>query len=188
MKIESFTIPRQNKEIFIKPACEDIHGLISLNKERFKSYDFDINDIPFSGFREQVRFETLKKSGEYTEKITSLCSNLNIAGTEKLPRIDDAYTSDKDIIETGHSPILAHPGVIIKHVLVNSIAKKVNGIGVNMVVDNDACHDNCLNIPDINGLDSSVERIEFLSSLYNLASKKSGIQIQHNCCPLKKVF
>ena len=86
-----------------------------------------------------------------------------------MPCIDDSYKSGKDIIETGHSPILVHPGVLIKHGLVNGIAKKVNGIGINMVVDNDACHDNCLNIPDINGLDSSVERIEFLSGLYNLA-------------------
>ena len=169
MKIETFTIPKQNKEIFIKPAYEDIPGLISLNKERFKSYDFDINSIPFSGFREQVRSETLKKAGEYTEKIWSLCSNLNISSTEKLSCINDSYAPDKDITETGHSPILAHPGVLIKHGLINSIAKKVNGIGVNMVVDNDACHDNCLSIPDINGMDSSVERIEFLSSLYNLA-------------------
>ena len=169
MKIETFTIPKQNKEIFIKPAYEDIPGLISLNKERFKSYDFDINSIPFSGFREQVRSETLKKAGEYTEKIWSLCSNLNISSTEKLSCINDSYAPDKDITETGHSPILAHPGVLIKHGLINSIAKKVNGIGVNMVVDNDACHDNYLSIPDINGMDSSVERIEFLSSLYNLA-------------------
>ena len=169
MKIETFTIPKQNKEIFIKPAYEDIPGLISLNKERFKSYDFDINSIPFSGFREQVRSETLKKAGEYTEKIWSLCSNLNISSTEKLSCINDSYAPDKDITETGHSPILAHPGVLIKHGLINSIAKKVNGIGVNMIVDNDACHDNCLSIPDINGMDSSVERIEFLSSLYNLA-------------------
>jgi len=36
------------------------------------------------------------------------------------------------------------------------------------VVDNDACHDDCLNIPDINGPDSSVERVEFLPSPYNL--------------------
>ena len=169
MKIESFTIPKNNREIFIRPAYDDIPGLIDLNRERFKSYDFDINGIPFSAFREQVRSETLKKAGEYTEGIKSLCSRLNIPGTENLPCIDDAYKSGKDIIATGHSPILAHPGVMIKHGLVNSMAKKVNGIGINMVVDNDACHDNCLNIPDINGPDSSVERIEFLPSLYNLA-------------------
>jgi len=169
MKIETFTIPRNNKEIFIKPAYEDIPGLIGLNRERFQSYDFDINGIPFSEFREQVRYETLKKAGEYTEGIKSLCSRLNIAGTENLPCIDDTCKSGKDIIQTGHSPILAHPGVLIKHGLVNSISKKVKGIGINMVVDNDACHDEYLNIPNINSLDSSVERIEFLSSLYNLS-------------------
>ena len=204
MKIESFTIPRQNKEIFIKPAYDDIPGLIDLNKERFKTYGFDINGIPFSEFRERVRSETLKKAGEYTEGIKSLCSKLNIAGTENLPCIDDAYKSGKDIIETGHSPVLAHPGVLIKHGLVNSIAKKVNGIGVNMVVDNDACHDNCLHIPGINGLASSVERIEFLPSLYTLynlafeeirytdstqltAFKESVLKVLHNP-DMKKPF
>jgi len=204
MKIESFTIPKNNKEIFIKPAYDDIPGLIDLNKERFKSYDFDINGIPFFGFREQVRSETLRKAGEYTEGIKSLCSKLNIAGTEYLPCIDDAYKSGRNIIATGHSPILAHPGVLIKHGLVNSIAKKVNAIGLNMVVDNDACHDNCLNIPDINGLDSSVERIEFLPSLYNLynlafeeirytdstqmtAFKESVLKVLHNP-DMKKTF
>ncbi len=204
MKIESFTIPKNNREIFIKPAYDDIPGLIGLNKERFKSYGFDINGIPFSVFREQVRYETLKKAGEYTEGIKSLCSKLNITGTENLPCIDDAYKSGKDIIETGHSPILAHPGVVIKHGLVNSIAKKVNGVGINMVVGNDACHDNCLNIPDINGLDSSVERIEFLPSLYNLynlafeeirytdstqltAFKESVLKVLHNP-DMKKPF
>ena len=168
MKIESFTIPKNNREIFIKPAYDDIPGLIELNKERFKSYGFDINGIPFSRFREQVRSETLKKPGNIP-KNKSLCSKLNVAGTENLPSIDDAYKSGKDIIETGHSPILAHPGVMIKHGLVNSIAKKVDGVGINMVVDNDACHDDYLNIPNINGPDSSVERIEFLSGLYNPA-------------------
>ncbi len=201
MKIESFTIPKKDKEIFIKPSYDDIPGLIDLNKERFKSYDFDINGIPFSRFREQVRNETLKKAVEYTEKIRALCSKLNIAGTGNLPCIDDSYKSGKDIIETGHSPILIHPGVLIKHGLVNGIAKKVNGIGINMVVDNDACHDNCLNIPDINGLDSSVERIEFLSGLYNLAFeeirytdstqltafKESVLKVLHNP-DMKKTF
>ncbi len=98
MKIESFTIPKNNREIFIKPAYDDIPGLIDLNKERFKSYSFDINGIPFSEFRERVRSETLKKAGEYTEKIKSLYSKFNIAGTENLPCIDDAYKSGRDII------------------------------------------------------------------------------------------
>jgi arsenate reductase-like glutaredoxin family protein len=169
MKIKSFTTPKKNKEIFIDPAHNDIPGLIDLNKERFQSYDFNINGMPFSQFREQVRSETVKKAGEYTDKIWSLCSKLNIACTEDLSCVRDSYTSERNIIQTGHSPALAHPGVLIKHSLVNSIAKKVNGVGINMVVDNDASNDNCLNIPDINGMGSSVENLEYLPGLRNLA-------------------
>ena len=169
MKTKSFTIPKKNREIFIDPTYIEIPGLVASNKERFKSYDFNINGVPFFQFREQVRSETLKEATEYTEKIWTLCSNLNIAGTENLSNIKDSYTTESNIIQTGHSPALVHPGVLIKHNLVNSIAKKVNGIGINMVVDNDAGNDNCLNIPDISGSDSSVERIKYHPGLRNLA-------------------
>ncbi|MHC4266953.1 MAG: hypothetical protein ACYSTS_00680 [Planctomycetota bacterium] len=169
MKIESFTIPKNNNEIFIKPAYDDIPGFINLNKERFQSYEFEINRIPFSRFRKQIRSETLQQAGEYTEKILSLCSKLNITGTDNIPSINNSFSSEKTIIQTGHSPALVHPGIVIKHNLVTSISKKLNGIGINMIVDNDACHDNCLNIPNVNGLDSSIERIEYLTSLQNLA-------------------
>lgn len=169
MKIKSFTTPKKNKEIFIEPAYENIPDLIALNKKRFQSYVFDINGIPFFQFREQVRSDTLKKAREYSEKIWSLCSKLNIAGTENPFDAKDSYTPEKDIIQTGHSPAIVQPGVLIKHSLVNSIAKKINGIGINMVVDNDAGNDNCLNIPYITGPNSSVERIEYHPGLRNLA-------------------
>ena len=169
MKIKSFTTPKKNREIFIDPAYEDIPSLIDLNKERFQSYNFDINSIPFSQFREQVRPETLKKAGEYSDKIWTHYSNLNISGTKKFSSTKDSYTLARNIIQTGHSPALAHPGVLIKHSLVNSIAKRVNGIGINIIVDNDAGNDNCLNIPDINDLNSSVEEIEYHPGIRNLA-------------------
>ncbi len=169
MKIKSFTIPEKDRELFIDPAHDDIPDLIDLNKERFQSYDFNINGIPFSQFREQARSETLKEARKYSGKIWTLCSNLRIAGTENLSCVKDSYTPEKPIIQTGHSPALAHPGVYIKHSLVKSIAKKVNGIGINMVVDNDASNDNCLNIPDINDLDSSVEKMEYHPGPRNLA-------------------
>ena len=169
MKIKSFTTPKKNREVFIGPAHEDIPGLIDLNKERFKSYGFSINGTPFSQFRKQVRSEILKKAGEYTEKIWSLCSKLNIATVDNMPCIENSYTPGKNIIQTGHSPALSHPGILIKHSLASSIAKKVNGIGINMVVDNDASNDNCLNIPDINGQDAFVEKIEYFPGLRNLA-------------------
>ncbi len=111
----------------------------------------------------------MTKAGAYTEKIRSLCLKLNIADTKNVFYSKNSYTIENSIIQTGHSPAIAHPGVMIKHSLVNSIAKKLNGIGINMVVDNDASNDNSLNIPDIDGQDTSVKKIEYTPGLRNLA-------------------
>ncbi len=169
MKIKSFTTPKKNRDIFIEPAYENIPGLIDINKERFRSYDFNINGTPFSQFRKQVRSEILKKAGDYSEKMQALCSKLKIPGTENLFVAQDSYSTEKEIIQTGHSPAPAHPGVLIKYSLVNSIAKMANGIGINMVVDNDAGNDNCMSIPNINDQSPSLERIHFLPGIHNLA-------------------
>ena len=109
MKIKSFTTPKENREIFIKPAYDDIPGLINLNKERFQSYGFEINGILFSRFRKQVRSETLKKAGEYTEKLQSLCSKLNITEAQRMHLLLMIFILLKmTIIQTGHSPALAY--------------------------------------------------------------------------------
>ncbi len=169
MKIETFVVPKKDKEIIIKPAYEDIPGLIDSNIERFRSYKFDINGIPFPKFRKHTRAEILEKSREYSEWIWSICSKLKIGCKRDSSYFHNSYTPDKTIIQTGYPPTPAHPGILIKNSLADIIARKIKGIGINMVVDNDTCHDNCLNIPNINGLESSTEKIEFIPSSQGLA-------------------
>jgi hypothetical protein len=174
MILKTYTIPKNDKEIFIAPAYDDISGLIDSNIEKFKSYKFDINGIPLPEFRKHARTEILEKAGEYSEWIWSICSRLKIGRRRDSSDFHNSYTPDKLIIQTGYPPILAHPGILIKNSLVNTIAEKIRGIGINMVVDNDTCHDNWLNIPNINGLESSTEKIEFIPSLQGLAFEEAG--------------
>lgn len=174
MILKTFTVPKNDKEILIKPAFKDIPGLIDSNIERFKSYKFNISGIPFPEFRKHTRTEILEKSREYSEWIWSICSKLKIGHNIDASYFHNLYTPDKIIIQTGHPPILAHPGVLIKISLANIIAKKIRGIGINMVVDNDTFHNNWLNIPNINGLSSSIEKIEFIPNLlHNLAFEEA---------------
>ncbi|MEE8597179.1 MAG: hypothetical protein V3T09_05160 [bacterium] len=177
MKIETFVVPTKDKEILIKPAYEDIPGLIDSNIERFKSYKFNIRGIPFPEFRKHARTEILEKAGKYSEWIWSICSRLEIGrkrDSSDFHNPHNSRTPDKPIIQTGYPPILAHPGILIKDSLVNTIAEKTKGIGINMVVDNDTCHDNWLNIPNINRLEPSTEKIEFIPNLQGLAFEEAG--------------
>ena len=169
---ETFSIPTSNKEVLLNPSYEELPGLINLNKQKLQSYDFAIYGIPYSEFRKQVRSEILRKAGEYTERMLSICSELNIE--HKNGPFADNYSSDSTIIQTGHAPTLAHPGVLIKNSLTSNLAKKVNGVGINMIVDNDVCHDNYINIPNIDRVSSTIEQIEFMPRTHNLAFEEIG--------------
>lgn len=181
---ETFPVPKKNKEIFINPPYKKIPNLIDLNKERFLSYDFEINGVPFSEFRKHARSETIKRAGEYSDKMLSICSKLNIR--DKRGLFTNNYSPGNTIIQTGHAPILAHPGVLIKNSLADCLAKKVSGIGVNMAVDNDVCHDNCINIPNVNGSAPTMEKFEFVSMLKDSAFEEIGYSNSMQLTALRK--
>ena len=71
------------------------------------------------------------------------------------------YESIKNIpiIQTGHEPILYHPGVWIKNHLAHYLVKKLGGIGVNMIVDNDACNMGFMYVPILSEKSASVGKV-----------------------------
>lgn len=152
----------------MKPAYEELAGLIDINKERFQSYHFDINGKPYSQFREWVRTETLKKAREYTERMWSLCTELGLPGAENHFHRNDDYAPGTTIIQTGHAPTLVHPGILIKYGLVNNLAQQVQGIGLNLIVDSEVCRNPLFRIPHINGNHSSLEEIPLISKTADL--------------------
>ena len=164
-----FVIPESNKKIFLHPSYENIPGLINRNSDTFRSYSFKINHQPFSLFRERVRSVTLKQAGEYSQNIWTLCSKLRIGYDSNFSPRNASCTPESKIIQTGHAPVFVHPGVLIKYALINNIANKVEGVGLNMVVDNDTFHNNTLDIPNINGLHSTLEKIPFLTRVRSTA-------------------
>ncbi len=169
MKFETFTIPKSHKEIFMKPEYEKIAGLIALNKRRFQSYRFDINGNPYSQFREWVRKETLKIARGYSERMRSLFTKTEIANDENLSSPYGTYNAETAIIQTGHAPILVHPGILIKYSLVSKLAKQIKGIGLNLIVDSEVCRDHLLSVPHIHGSQSTLERVPYIPNTDNIA-------------------
>ncbi|MCP5002364.1 MAG: hypothetical protein GY941_00195 [Planctomycetes bacterium] len=168
MRLEKFTIPENDREIFIKPAYKEIPGLISRNKEIFQTYHFNINGKPYPQFRECVRAEVLRITREYTERMWSQYMKSGIAVNGNSQYRKDSHIPETPIIQTGHAPVLMHPGVLIKHKLVDNMAKQVNGIGLNLIVDSEICRNPLFNIPHINETVSSLEKIHFTTKTQEL--------------------
>ncbi len=73
---------------------------------------------------------------------------------------------DRPVIAVGHQPGFIHPGVWAKQVVARRLADALGGLGINLVVDNDAPQSVSLAVPVVNG-----DRLEMHSvRLFDLPS------------------
>lgn len=190
MKNITYEIPKNNKEVFLEPAIEHIPELVLGNRRKIYGYKFEINGIPFQVLRDKTRMEVLRQAVSYTNGIKSLlrkdksglCLYVRnstqksaswLATQDKLCinelTLDHETIKNIPIIQTGHEPILYHPGIWIKNHLAHSLVKKLSGISVNMIVDNDACNMGYMYVPILSEKSASVGKVALVRNKDHVA-------------------
>lgn len=64
-------------------------------------------------------------------------------------------------IITGHQPALYHSGVWIKNFAAGLLAKKNQGVAINLIVDNDLMTSGAIRVPSVEGENVRVEQVPF---------------------------
>ena len=190
MKNITYEIPKNNREVFLYPALDRIPELVLENRRKIHGYEFEINGIPFQVFRDKTRMDVLRQAVCYTNGIKSLIRKdpsgqrrYDQIGMQKDTSLQAAQdrscikelTLDREtiknipIIQTGHEPILYHPGIWIKNHLVQYLVNKLNGIGVNMIVDNDACNMGFMYVPILSEQSASVGKVALVRNKDHVA-------------------
>lgn len=185
MKNITYQVPENNKEVFLDPSIGCIPDLIQANRDKIQGYKFAINGIPFQIFREKTRKALLQKAVCFTEGISSLlkegssvsridaqqCTHINNSEqiNKKWQTLNNELNKDVPVIQTGHEPVLYHPGIWIKNHLMQSILKKAGGVGVNMIVDNDACNMGFIYVPVLSDKPASVHKVTFIEGKEGVA-------------------
>jgi hypothetical protein len=87
----------------------------------------------------------------------------SLARREVLTSASDAADYDKPLLVSGHQPELSHPGVWVKNFALNCLARKLDGIPLILVVDNDTLKSTSLHFPVLSdcGLKVHLESIPF---------------------------
>ncbi|MBM4054273.1 MAG: hypothetical protein FJ264_06310 [Planctomycetes bacterium] len=191
-----YEIP-ENEETILCPPIGNILELTLNNKREIQHYNFNVIDIPFQILRDETRIELLNSAFQYTQQINSLvlkgfheiyCRNAN--DTEKtavdqlFQRISDSNdivsrlkaVKDIPIILTGHEPIFYHPGIWIKNHLAHYLAKNVEGIGVNLIVDSDACTMGFIYMPLLAKKSAVIEKVPFVKDKETLAYEEISFE------------
>lgn len=186
----TYKVPKNDREVFVDPAIDRIPDLVHENRQKIHNYKFEINDIPFQVLRDKTRMELLCMAANYTEGIKSLLqesqseSSLYVRNSiQKDPSchgtqdklsikgwgLDYEAIKNIPIIQTGHEPILYYPGVWIKNHLTQFLARKMGGVGVNMIVDNDACNMGFMYVPMLSEKPAYVQKVAFVKGKDNVS-------------------
>src|SRR3989339_40128 len=190
MKNITYEIPKNNREVFLYPALDRIPELVLENRRKISGYKFEINGIPFQVLRDKTRMDVVRQAVCYTNGIKSLIrkdpsgqcrydqnrmqkdTSLQ-AAQDKLCinelTLDYETIKNMPIIQTGHEPILYHPGIWIKNHLVQYLVNKLSGIGVNMIVDNDACNMGFMYVPILSEKSASVGKVALVRNKDHVA-------------------
>jgi hypothetical protein len=124
---QRFRVPSRNGEVLAVPDFDDISDSIEENRRRLASSDVQIGGFRLRDLRVLARSEVLAQ-----------CES---------PGTDVPGLSFGPLILTGHQPELSHPGVWVKNFVLHGLARKVGGIPLNLIVDNDTLKNTSLRFP-----------------------------------------
>src|SRR3989337_1320886 len=172
--------PKRNRDVFLYPALDRIPELILENRHKIRDYKFEINGVPFQILRDKSRMEVLRQAACYTNGIKSLLRkdtsglclyvrNSTQSNTINELTLDYEAIKNIPIVQTSHEPILYHPGIWIKNHLAHYLVKKLGGISVNMIVDNDACNMGLMYVPILSNISASVGKVAFVKNKDHVA-------------------
>lgn len=117
--------PRSHGEVLVQPSPLIAERLIAENRSRLAA----AGNRPLA--YSEVELDTIRRQAR--EDILRIAQ----AHTSSYRDVSDVPASDAPVIMTGHQPALYHPGVWFKNFLADRIAAHVQGIGINVIIDND---------------------------------------------------
>ena len=120
-----FLASNANEAVLAEPGFDAIPGLVDANRRLLDRDDVRICGVSLREFRTRARREAL----------------------ECLERPPVAKGGLTPLLLAGHQPELSHPGVWVKNFALNGLAKKVGGLSLNLIVDNDTLKYPFLRLP-----------------------------------------
>lgn len=187
MKNIRYEIPKKNMEVFLDPPLRCIPEVVLDNRKKIRGYRFEVNGVPFQTLRDKVRNDALLHAVSYTRGVKSLvhdipptmylrsCTGKNTLEMQQRKEamrgavLGSPLTKDPVVIQTGHEPVLYHPGIWIKNHLVNHLVKIIGGVGINSIIDNDACTMGFAYVPVLSTSHPFVQKVALIKGMDKMA-------------------
>jgi hypothetical protein len=142
-----YRAPTANGAVLAEPNFDAIPALVEANQRVLDRADVMVGGLSLRELRALARREVLELARENTES----------------PARRAGLSFDGPLLLAGHQPELSHPGVWVKNFALHGLARKLGGIPLHLVVDNDTLKSTSLRFPVFRDRDPSSVHLESLA-------------------------
>ena len=129
--------PREEGEVLAIPPLADMPATIAQNREQISKWDVSVLGRPLQDLRRLAREEALTAAVRFVGQVFNLpVKSWQVENLLHVP-----------LIVGGHQPELFHPGVWAKNFVLDGLTKATGGLGLHLIVDNDAISSTRIAVP-----------------------------------------
>lgn len=157
--------PTKSGQWLAIPPFAEMPAIVRANQRLIATWTGSWLGRPLTQLRQLGRRESLNMARQFTAKLDTptRCYPQQGRGGEPSfpPAVSPAEPLDRPLIVSGHQPELFHAGVWAKNFLLDRLAAKTGGIGLNLIVDNDIVNSTNIAVPCGSREQPGLEQIPF---------------------------
>jgi hypothetical protein len=121
--------PSGDGQTLVDPSWQALPDTVARNREQLSYVQYDVQGRSLADLSAAARRVLLTKSLAYTSQYREVPDRWrNIASL-----------GDVLFLLSGHQPELFHPGVWYKNFVLGALARKLDGVGIHLLIDSDTC-------------------------------------------------
>ncbi len=149
LQYRRYRAPTRHGEKFLDPPLTQAPATVAENIQRRRGWSLQLNGVELERITAEARDELRQLAAAYTRQYRD------------LPVDPATFSPGAPLIMSGHQPRLFHPGVWFKNFVLDRLAQKIQGVAINLIVDNDLGGAAAIRVPAGNVSEPRIEVVEY---------------------------
>jgi hypothetical protein len=150
-EFRSLRAPQHDGQKLIYPQWSSLPDVVETNRRQLSSADCDLQGRRLSMLSSSARHTLVQRAINYTRRYRDVSQRvLKLASSANTP-----------FILSGHQPQLVHPGVWYKNFVLGGLARRLDGVGIHLLIDSDLCRSVSIRVPTGSIDDPRVEAVAY---------------------------
>src|SRR3954467_2658772 len=143
--------PSGDGQTLVDPPWQELPESVARNRERLAYVQYDVQGRSLADLSAAARRLLLDRALGYTTQYRDVPDRWrNIVSVSGVP-----------FLLSGHQPELFHPGVWYKNFVLGSLAQKLDGVGIHLLIDSDTCRSASIRVPTGSVNEPRVEAVAY---------------------------